>query len=248
MELEIIALHAAVLGAALLQAATGIGFGVLAGPVVLLVMDSGAAVQVTILLSFLIALVLSPGLWRQIDRALLGRLILGTLAGLPVGIFIFLQVSVDWLKLLAALAVLFMALTAAGVLGGDGRRNAERKDLAVGVLSGAMSAGLAMPGPVVAAHMAARAQSKTQIRATVLALFIVSYAAAFGLQLLLAGTERQTLDLTATLLPATLAGVLLGRLLADRVGERLFRRLIVVLLAATALGLLASALPNLVAA
>ena len=117
MDATLIALHAAVLAAALLQAATGIGFGVIAGPIILMVMNSGAAVQVTILLSLLIAVVLTPSLYRQVDKKILGRLLLGTLVGLPLGILIFLNVSLDVLMLLAALAVLFMALSVSGLLG-----------------------------------------------------------------------------------------------------------------------------------
>ena len=51
-------LNIAVLAASLLQAATGIGFGVIAGPILLLALDSGAAIQVSIALSFAIALAL----------------------------------------------------------------------------------------------------------------------------------------------------------------------------------------------
>ena len=68
MDGYILALHGAVLAAALFQAATGIGFGILAGPIILMVMNSGSAVQVTILLSLLIAVVLAPSLYRRADK------------------------------------------------------------------------------------------------------------------------------------------------------------------------------------
>ena len=55
MDSTLLAMHAAVFVASLLQAATGIGFGVIAGPIILLAMNSGSAVQVTILLSLMIA-------------------------------------------------------------------------------------------------------------------------------------------------------------------------------------------------
>ncbi len=239
-------LQAAVLLAALLQAATGIGFGVIAGPIILLVLDSGAAVQVTILLSLLIALVLAPAIYRQVDRPLLARFLLGSLAGLPIGILVFLQVGVDALKLLAGVAVLFMALSASGLLswspgGGEARRDGTAGrlvDYGIGLVSGAMSASLAMPGPVAAARLSARARPKDTVRATVLALFIPSYLAAMAFQAGFAAVEKPTLVLTASLVPATLVGVLLGRLSAARIGERAFRRLIVAVLLATAVSLL----------
>ena len=239
-------LHAAVLLAALLQAATGIGFGVIAGPIILLVLSSGAAVQITILLSLLIAVVLTPTLFRRTDRTLLIRFLLGTLAGLPLGILVFLLVSVDTLKLLAAFAVLFMAISASGLLtlsadrGDSGRRRFE--DLGVGVISGIMSTSLAMPGPVAAARMSALAHAKDTIRATVLVMFVFSYTAAIGFQAALVGVSGETLKLTATLVPATLIGVGLGKLCVDWISERLFRRLLVGLLVATSLSLFAGSL------
>lgn len=251
MDPTLVALHAAVLAAALLQAATGIGFGVIAGPIILMVMNDGAAVQVTILLSLLIALVLAPSLYRQAHKKVLGHLLLGSAVGVPLGILIFLNVSLEVLILLAALAVLFMALSTSGLLAlplrkGETRRGAVQ-NLAIGVLSGAMSASLAMPGPVAAARMSALALPKKTIRATILVMFVVSYSAAFAFQVGLVGWSRPAWSLTASLLPATLIGILLGRLLVARISERAFRGLIVAVLIATSLSLFAKSFGGLFA-
>ena len=243
MDVYDLVLHGAVFAASLLQAATGIGFGIIAGPIILMVMNSGSAVQVTILLSLLIALVLTPSLYRQADRKLLSRLLLGTAIGLPLGIVVFLQVSLDILKLLAGLAVLFMALNASGVLALSLRKGRTRRgelhNVAIGVLSGAMSSSLAMPGPVVAARMTSLAFSKETIRATLLVMFVFSYSAAMAFQAGLAGVERDTMILTASLVPATAIGVIIGRLSVAWISERMFRRLLIVVLTATSASLLA---------
>ena len=242
MDVYDLVLHGAVFAASLLQAATGIGFGIIAGPIILMVMNSGSAVQVTILLSLLIALVLTPSLYRQADRKLLSRLLLGTAIGLPLGIVVFLQVSLDILKLLAGLAVLFMALNASGVLALSLRKGRTRRgelhNVAIGVLSGAMSSSLAMPGPVVAARMTSLAFSKETIRATLLVMFVFSYSAAMAFQAGLAGVERDTMILTASLVPATAIGVIIGRLSVAWISERMFRRLLIVVLTATSASLL----------
>jgi uncharacterized membrane protein YfcA len=222
MDATLIALHVAVLAAALLQAATGIGFGVIAGPIILMVMNSGSAVQVTILLSLLIAVVLAPSLYRQVHK-----------------------------KLLAAVAVLLMALSVSGLLElplrkGETSRG-EAQNLAIGVLSGAMSASLAMPGPVAAARMSSLAFPKETIRATILVMFVFSYSAAFAFQVGLVGFSEAAWSLTMSLLPATLIGVLIGRLLVARISERAFRRLIVVVLVATSLSLFVNSFEGLLA-
>ncbi|MCG8356426.1 MAG: sulfite exporter TauE/SafE family protein [Kiloniellales bacterium] len=250
MEMTAFALHAAVLGAALIQAATGIGFGVIAGPVILLTLNSGVAVQVTILLSLLIAVILAPSLYRQVDWRFLRRLLIGSLFGLPLGLLVFVLIDVDWLKLLAGIAVLLMAVSASGLMAArrsDGEAPARRwGDLGVGLVSGAMSSSLAMPGPVAAARMSALDQSKQCIRATILVLFVFSYGAAIALQASLIEVSGETLSLAATLAPATLVGLLLGRWALAWISEAMFRRLLLLVLVATSASLLFNAIQGLI--
>ena len=242
MESYILVLHLAVFAAALLQAATGIGFGIIAGPIILMVMNSASAIQVSILLSLMIALVLAPSLYGRADKPLLARLLLGAMAGLPLGIFIYLQVGVDLLKLLAGLAVLFMAMITLGLVkfggAGDTPSDGRVADLLVGVVSGAMCSSLAMPGPVVAARMMAAERSKESVRATILVMFVGSYIAAIAAQALMVGIPRDSLTLTASLAPATLVGVFLGRFAVSWISERGFRRILSIILVATAASLL----------
>jgi len=244
MDAAMLALQVAVLVAALLQAATGLGFGLLAGPVILLVLNSGAAIQISLMLSLLIALVLSPSLALHLERPLLGRVMLGSLAGFPLGILIFRAIDTDTLKLLAGAAVLYMVLTVTGAIrlprSHGGARHA--RDLGAGVLSGAMSTSIAMPGPAVAARMAALSHPKASIRATVLMTLVLSNIAAIALQAVLVGIADETLVLAAWLAPATLAGVLVGRMLVARISERGFRIVLTLLLSATSLSLFVDAL------
>ena len=244
MDVPIVAVHAAVLIAALLQAATGIGFGVLAGPVILLALNSGSAIQISMLLSLLICVVLMPSLVRDVDRPSLRRVLLGSLAGFPLGILVFRAVGIDTLKLLAGGAVLFMALSVAGYIRRSGTGDGPRRvyDLGIGLLSGAMNTSLAMPGPAIAARMAALERSKDVIRATVLVTLVFSYILAVGFQVALVGIARETLVLAAWLAPATLAGVFVGRLAVARISERGFRIIVSALLAATSLSLIVNAL------
>ena len=242
MDPYVLALHLAVFAAALLQAATGIGFGLIAGPIILIVTNSGSAIQVSILLSLVIALVLAPSLHSRADRVLLKRLLIGTVPGLPLGIYVFTLVGVDMLKLLAGLAVLFMALITTGALKfsrhGDAAANGCAGDIGVGMISGAMCSSLGMPGPVVAARMMVLEQSKETLRATVLVLFVFSYIAAIAAQAAMVGLSHDGLILTATLAPATLIGVFCGKLVVEWISERAFRRIISFMLVATALSLL----------
>ena len=232
-------MNAVVLVAAVLQSATGVGFGVIAGPAFLIIMHNAAGIQVSIMLNLLIAVLLAPSLWRSIDRSTLNRVTLGVFIGTPLGILIFLNLNLAALKILAAIAVLFsliMLLRNPGPLGAASpERPGER--VLIGVAAGAMGGSLAMPGPVPAAWMAARRYDKETIRATILVLFVVAYTIALLLQYGLAGIEPDSFLDAAALIPATVVGIPLGHWLSSKISDQVFRRFLIVVLCLT-IGLL----------
>ena len=65
------------------------GFAVLATPLFLLFVDPPRAIQLVIIITTALSLVVLPGLRRAIAARLLLRLALGSLAGLPLGLFAF---------------------------------------------------------------------------------------------------------------------------------------------------------------
>ncbi|MEM8812441.1 MAG: TSUP family transporter [Pseudomonadota bacterium] len=77
----------AVFAASMLQAVTGIGFGVIAGPILLAVIGSTDAIQVSIVLSLLIAVILAPNTVPKVSRDLLKPIFLGLCIGTPIGGF-----------------------------------------------------------------------------------------------------------------------------------------------------------------
>ena len=251
----------AMFGASALQSATGIGFGVIAGPVLLIVLNSRAAIQISIGLSLMIAAVLVPSLWRNTDRLLLLRLLAGSAAGVPIGLAVFLSIGIDHLKLLAGLAVLFTLVflfrpgagakaagaVSAGAETAGAKRPGKLEQILLGAISGVMSGSLAMPGPVPAAWMSARSYGKDTIRATLLSLFIFSYLAALALQAIMTDIGRETLRHGLILAGPALAGVIAGHFLSHRLTERAFRWVLISVLTATAAGLFLSSIPNLVA-
>mgnify|MGYP003987903707 FL=1 len=111
-------------------------------------MDSTAAIQVSILLSFVIAILLARGLFKSVDITLLKRLIVGTLVGAPFGILAFQYSDITTLKIFAIVAVLFMIVSALGVFQAKERRGSPGTAVEglVGVVSGIMYTVLAMPG------------------------------------------------------------------------------------------------------
>lgn len=241
MTTEILALHAAVALASFFQSITGIGFGMIAGPVVLLVLNAPSAVVVTTLLNWLVALALLPLVWSDADRRLGGRLLAGAIVGLPPGAALLWLADVVALKLGAA--VVIGSLTAMMVLGGPGlRRPGWPADLATGGLGGTFGACIAVPGPTVSARLVGLGLSRNSQRATMLLFFALVSPAIVGAQAAGIGLDWGTLRAAGLLAPATLAGLLLGHMVAGHVSERLFRGMVILLLFGTALSLLVNAL------
>jgi len=246
MEHAFIALSLTVFFAAALQSATGIGFGVIAGPIMLLLLNSGTSIQISIVLNLLIAVLLIRSIRLEFNKAVLINLIIGSVVGLPLGLWIFLNVNIVTLKLLAGSAVLLTALLVIRNIIGNMRSTEHppsRKGAVIsGIVSGAMSGSLAMPGPVVAAWMSAAGVDKRAVRATTLSLFIFSYSAALLLQIPFGGIESATLWTCLKLAPATIAGVYVGKMMVDRLTERVFTWLILLILILTAAFLFISTL------
>jgi len=72
----------------LLYTLTGFGFAVLLTLAFLLFVDPPQAVQLVIIISTALSITTLPGLWRAIAPALLVRLTLGSIAGLPLGLIV----------------------------------------------------------------------------------------------------------------------------------------------------------------
>ena len=243
---EFVIMSLAVFGAATLQSATGIGFGIVAGPIMLMVLGSSDAIQISIILNILIAGYLMPSVRVHADQELLKKLLLGSVIGIPVGLYVFLSVEVVLLKILAGIAVtmtVFIVLRQSNRstqvdTAAPGKGNATP----VGVLSGVMGGSLGMPGPIPAAWMVSTGYSKEAIRATVLMLFVFSYALVFLLQVFLAGVSAEIIWTCVYLAPPTIIGILFGRVLAGWLTEQIFRWLLVIILASTAVLLFSSVL------
>ena len=244
MELTFIVVNVAVLAASALQAATGIGFGIIAGPILLVVLNDGAAIQISILLNLIIAGMLTPLLWRSIDRVLLTRLVIGLLVASPLGVWLFLAMNVTWLKLLAAAAVVFTLVMT--IRNHRRQRPAEPAHTSaiqqgsMGIVAGLMGGSLGIPGPVPAAWMSAKGYGKDIIRATILAMFVVSYTFALILQMTMATITVETFSSAATLAPATIIGIFTGRWLSRYLTEDTFRKILLIVLALTIVLLLAT--------
>ena len=114
--------------------------------------------------------------------------------------------------------------------------------LATGVLAGAMTTSLGMPGPPVVVYLLAVGLSKDVTRATTLTFFAFAYAASLILQVVMVGVGRDVWLNAAVLVPVAMLASAIGHRLASRVSEKVFRVGVLLLLAGTGLFVLVQAL------
>ena len=222
----------AVFLASLVQSVTGIGFGVIAGPILLATIGSSEAIQLSIILSFLIAVLLAPGTVREANMSLLKPLLIGVVLGTPVGILAFVTLSIPTLKIIAAIVVGFMTLVAAGVLDRHPvfHRDTLARRVGAGIVCGALNATLAMPGPPIAAYATAIKSEKQIVRATTLVAFLFAYPVAFVFQYLISDVSEQFVFTALILAVPTVVGTLSGGFIANIFSEVFFRRLTILFL------------------
>ena len=235
--------------AAAVQGAVGFAFTLLAVSFFLLILRSTEAVQVTLVLNLVICGSLCRHLWKDVPFGLWRLLLAGAVVGVPVGVAAFAYASLAAIYIGVAVAVLlftaFLARQRApatdAAWGGDQGISPDHASppyrpqsvLAVGILAGAMTAALSMPGPVLVLYLTAIGVDKTTFRAVSLTLFTVLYIGAILLQSVTVGIPGSVWVTSATLLPFAWAGAALGHVGARHIDEAMFRRFVLLLLAAT---------------
>ncbi|MEM9899830.1 MAG: sulfite exporter TauE/SafE family protein [Pseudomonadota bacterium] len=235
-------LASAVFAAALLQSATGIGYGVIAGPILLVALNGIEAFQISALHTLVISAVLLPALFHQVERRLLLLFVLGSAIGLPLGFALQMQAEVFWLKLVALAMVAFVATTLLRDLlrprGADTLRAPHHSPVeagGVGAASGLLGGMVSMPGPVPATWMAISGYTKRDVRATILAYFVFVFGALTAFYAATTGFAPTTLRIAALLGLPLVAGIWAGHALSRLISERLFRRVLFAILCATIL-------------
>lgn len=242
-------LAAATFGAALLQAAGGFGFAVVATPLYLMFVAPARAVHLVIIIATALSVVVLPGLRREVEPRLLARLLVGSLAGLPLGLLAFRHSDPSAVRFVAGTMVLgFAALLVLlrGRAGTSTSRSAplsmtRNRDLAAGAVSGVAAALVGMAGPPVLIYLLLAGAASQVIRATLLAFFALVYTATLAAHAATVGVPGQSWLAAAILLPFAVLGGLVGRPLGDRLGAGGFAVLAIGLLTLAGLFTLAAA-------
>lgn len=261
MELATVAvLLLGAVGGAIVQAATGFGFAIVAAPVFLAAMNSHAALQVLVVIHLVQTVMLLPSVWTLVPMRLLKALFVGAAIGSPIGLLFFISLDVRALKLtVGILILLFTVLLIARESGwlarvipagpgdpavGDETNTAPPPPLAyaTGAISGAMTSLLVMPGPPLMLYLAGTPLPHAHARALAIAFFGLCYLFVTALNTFWAGMGEGVWWLVLAMVPAVYLGTLAGQRISRHVTQGSYRVAVLALLVLSGLGAIISAL------
>jgi uncharacterized protein len=220
-----------VFGAYTLRGATGFGAGVVAIPLLVLVLPLRAVIPVITTLGLVASFGQSLRELRHVDWRSLRRLVLPTVVGVGAGLWLFSSVHPELLLKAFGVFIIGYALWSLAPLRPSAAVPAGLLAPAVGG-AGALIATVfgGMAGPFYAVYLSALRLDKTRFRASVSVVL-------FSLSVLRAGGygglglyDREVLTLLALLFPVMGLAMLAGNLLHSHVDERTFKRIVAALL------------------
>jgi len=206
--------------ASVLQASTGFGFSIMATPFLLLIYDTHDAIQINIILSLLISVLMIAKIGEEVDKTRLVSLLKGSIIGLPIGIFVYIQLNVGYLKIVISLTILiltFLLLLNLRISQTKGR------DLFSGGISGMLTTSLGMPGPPLLLYFTGSETDKAILRSTTLAFYVFVYSGSLAMQIVFDGTNKNIWMSSLISIPIVLLGIFLGQRLFNWINQKMFR-------------------------
>ena len=216
-----------VLLASLLQTSTGYGFSIVGTPFLLLIYPGHTAIQINIILSLCLSIFMIFKIGKEVDKPLLIRLIKGSIVGLVLGVFIYLYIDIQLLKIVAggliliSTVLLILKLT---IL------QTKNRDFLTGGISGLLTTSIGVPGPPLLLYFSGVGTDKAILRSTTLAYYLFVYFTSLVMQVLFGGTSKEAWISSLVAAPSLFIGILLGQLLFKWISPKIFRLITYIIL------------------
>ena len=224
---------AAVLTAAVIRGYSGFGFAMVTVTGMSLVMPPTLVVPVVLVLDVAASIQLLPQVWRDISWVSLRCLFVGSVAAIPLGVFLLSSLPEAPMRAGISILVLVTAILLARGFALK-RMPGWRFTLGVGVLCGIFNGAAAIGGPPAVLFYLSSPAGVSISRASMIVYFLgidlVTLTIAAYRQLV----TVQTLYLAAACVIPLIAGIALGNRIFQRIDQALFRRNVIYLLMALA--------------
>jgi len=209
--------------AAILQSSIGFGFALITIPFFMLLYPVHLAIGLNIVLTLIVSLGSLIGVWKHMDKSFTGKLLVGTLFGIPLGALTYMYFNVHWLKI--GISLIILVLTLALISGFTFTLPKRSAAYILGVMAGILGTAVSLPGPPLIIYLTARNTDKKQFAGTNLTLFSFTYLVSMFLLLASGHLPKQVWPLTFNLIPSMIAGIIVGYVIQNRINHKLFRNL-----------------------
>ena len=217
---------------------TGFGFSLVSVPLMMLFLPLKTITPIILLLSTLINLFLLFEAGKFVNIKRIWPLILVGILGIPLGTYLLIFLDVTILKISVGLIIILSAI--AFLTGFKQEIKKEKSAFAiVGFISGLLNGSTAMSGPPVVLFFTNQNIEKRVFRANLIAYFLVLNLVTIPFFLIGNLITLETIGYTALFLPALFLGGLAGTKLVHKINEKLFKKIVLLIIIAS--GLLSTA-------
>ncbi len=227
-----------VAGASLVMGLAGFGIALVSLAFLPYIMSPADAIVLMTLYAAVFAVAIFVPVRRDFTPARVGDLVLGTVAGTPLGVWALASLPASVLtRLIGLMLLVAVGLEWRGLY--PARLEGRRWGLGAGVLAGVIGAAVGTPGPPVVLYSTTQGWSPRAIKANLQAFFVVNQV------VILAGywwaglLTREVWRLAALYAVPAVVGLAAGIALFDRTDPVRFRRVVFALLFLSGLALLA---------
>lgn len=226
--LETLSIAAIVLAAGLLQGLTGFGFVLIALPLLGFFIPIKTIIPLVCLLALFISLFLSIQLRQSIKLTHIGALLLATLPGIPLGVYLLKEVPAEYLAI--SLGLLMMVFTAYQLFARPTPRELGRLITSVaGFTSGILAGSIGAGGPPVIIYSTLQPWSKDEAKSTMACFFLISGGLVCVTHAFTGLVTQQVLHHLVISFPALIVGIGIGTKLYKHISDNSFRKLAFVL-------------------
>ncbi|MFD1780118.1 sulfite exporter TauE/SafE family protein [Fredinandcohnia salidurans] len=209
-----------ILVASVLQTSTGFGFSIMATPFLLMLFFPHEAIQINIILSLLISVSLIWKIRADIDFTVIKRFIIGSIVGVPFGIFIFISININAFKMVVSVLLIVLTLL---LIFNFRVKPTPIRDFVVGGLSGLLTTSIGMPGPPLLLYFTGTDTEKGKLRATTLAFYLFIYFISLITQIIFTGTNKLIWESSLYAIPIVFFGLFLGQIIFKWLNQLIFR-------------------------
>ncbi len=229
-----------VLGASIIQALFGFGFGLISVPLMIFFVDLPTAVVTATAVST-VSCAIQWWESRAVEaREMSQRLVCSALIGMPFGLWLLLNLDARLMKGILGIVVLFGVFLS--IKGFDLQRLPKAFDYAMGVVSGVLSTATSTNGPPLVFLLHARHFEPIDFRAVLNRVFTFLNFFTLVIFTLAGKMTGEAIRLALLSIPVMGTGVFIGTRLRTKINPDHFRNLVIGLLTLSGLSAIANAL------